>query len=106
MRNNIICLNITARSLLTTSLSAVFLLATITAAEAQQKVEAKLPCVGCSADGKTTPEMPDGHPNLQVFWNTPPKGTPTRQVDKGDDGSILFEFSINFDETIPGTMCL
>jgi hypothetical protein len=106
MRNNAICIKITPTSLLAGSLPVVLLLAAIATAQAQQKVEARLPCVGCSTDGKATPKMPDGHPNLNGFWNTPPKGVPTRQVDKGDDGSILFEFSINFDETIPGTLCL
>ena len=106
MRNDSIRPNRKAHSLLARLLPAAVFFALATGATAQQTVAAKMPCVGCSMDGKTAPKMPDGHPNLNGFWNTPPKGTPTRQLDKSDDGSILFEFSINFDETIPGTLCL
>lgn len=41
------------------------------------------PCIGCSVDGKTTPRMPDGHPDLNGFWDNPFPGV----VIKGQDGS-------------------
>src|SRR5579864_2618524 len=55
----------------------------------------KLPCVGCSVDGKTTPRMPDGHPNLSGFWGgtsggSDPGGNHVSQ--RGPDGSVLFDF--------------
>ncbi len=34
--------------------------------------DAKRSCIGCSADGKTTPRTPDGHPDLNGFWYYPP----------------------------------
>ena len=94
-------------SFMAVSFLAVMLLISITAAAQTQKgSDAKLPCVGCSADGKTTPRTADGHPNLNGFWNTPPRVDSARQVDKAPDGSILYEFAVNFDETIPEELCL
>lgn len=46
-------------------------------------------CVGCSVDGKTTPRMPDGHPDLNGFWN----GQGLHGLfEKSADGSVLFDF--------------
>lgn len=38
-------------------------------------------CIGCSKDGKTTPRMPDGHPDLSGFYDRPFVGTVTRRAD-------------------------
>src|SRR5580692_2409199 len=93
-------------SLVAASLPAVILLTSLTAAAQTKGSDAKLPCVGCAVDGKT-PRLPDEHPNLNGFWSTPPRtDNAGRQVDRSDDGSILFEFSINFDETIPDQLCI
>jgi hypothetical protein len=46
-------------------------------------------CVGCSVDGKTTPRMPDGHPDLNGFWNTP--GALANLSARAADGSVLFD---------------
>src|SRR5271170_2408777 len=44
------------------------------------------PCIGCSKDGKTTPRLPDGHPDLNGYWaNTQGEGT---TVIKRADGTI------------------
>lgn len=51
------------------------------------------PCVGCSADGKTTPRTPEGHPDLSGYW-----GGVTfagQQFERSSDGSILFDFAAN-----------
>lgn len=92
------------------SLAAAWLLAGILSvsatafAQAQKAADMKVPCIGCSVDGKM-PRMPDEHPNLSGYWNTPRRNNaPGRQ--RAEDGSILFEFSINFDETIPDNLCL
>jgi hypothetical protein len=88
--------------LLGASLMAVILVTSMTAAAQAQKpaVDAKPPCIGCSADGKTTPRMPDGHPNLNGYWNTPRSGPGGQFAQRSADGSILYEFGIDFDETI------
>jgi hypothetical protein len=49
-------------------------------------------CVGCSPDGKTTPRMPDGHPDLNGFWNGTVNGGIHSLTEKAADGSILFDF--------------
>jgi len=106
MRDNANRSRISSVLLMSASLLAMILLTSITAAAQTQKgSDAKLPCVGCAVDGKT-PRLPDEHPNLNGFWNTPPRADNPRQVDKAEDGSILFEFSINFDETIPDQLCI
>src|SRR5437868_6169913 len=56
---------------------------------------ARLPCTGCSTDGKTTPRTADGHPDLNGFWG----GLSGGAVQGGNhisarapDGSVLFDF--------------
>jgi hypothetical protein len=49
-------------------------------------------CVGCSVDGKTTPRLPDGHPDLNGFWNNM-NGVGNHIVERADDGSVLFDFA-------------
>lgn len=58
---------------------------------------AKPPCVGCSVDGKTTPRLPGGHPNLNGFWQNPPANS-TQVFERSSDGSILFDFGTDFNE--------
>jgi hypothetical protein len=58
-------------------------------------------CVGCSVDGKTTPRMPDGHPDLNGFWQNPLPANNTRQFERSADGSILFDFGTDFNERKP-----
>jgi hypothetical protein len=50
--------------------------------------DAKRSCIGCSADGKTTPRTPDGHPDLNGFWYYPPG---TNLSARSADGSVLFD---------------
>ena len=50
----------------------------------------KVPCVGCSVDGKTTPRMSDGHPDFNGFWGG---GGLANVVAKHPDGSVLFDFA-------------
>jgi len=92
-----------AASVLGTSLLAVLCLVFMTACaqtegESASAADAKGPCIGCSVDGKTTPMTADGHPNLSGFWNTPPRADNQRQLERSADGSLLFEFSADFDE--------
>jgi hypothetical protein len=49
------------------------------------------PCIGCSADGKTTPWLSDGHPDLNGFWNNQ-GGVGGNIASRGADGSVLFDF--------------
>src|SRR5580700_9415947 len=82
MRDKVNRSRIRVRSLMVASLSAAFLLASVTAsAQTQAGSDSKLPCVGCAVDGKT-PRFPDEHPNLNGFWNTPPRADNPRQVEK------------------------
>jgi hypothetical protein len=49
-------------------------------------------CIGCSIDGKTTPRMPDGRPDLDGFWDDRDGGG----IDLGArfaDGSVLFDLA-------------
>src|ERR1700689_1422887 len=54
-------------------------------------------CSGCSADGKTTPRTPDGHPDFSGFYNWGEDhyaGDPTSQsggdvLSRTPDGSIF-----------------
>ena len=50
----------------------------------------KPPCVGCSVDGTTTPRLPDGHPDLNGFWNTP-GALQNNLSTRAADGSVLFD---------------
>jgi len=53
---------------------------------------AKPACVGCSVDGKTTPRLSDGHPDLNGFWNNM-AGVGNNIVARADNGSVLFDFA-------------
>src|ERR1700675_1704788 len=61
------------------------------------------PCIGCSVDGKTTPRMPDGHPDLNGFWGgggggggAAAEGGRGSVFQKSADGSILFDIGTEF----------
>jgi hypothetical protein len=86
-------------SALSLSLLAFVIAGSVTAAQAQQRAAGtkNAPCVGCSPDGKTTPKTADGKVDFNGFWSTP-RDNPNRTFEKYDDGSILFEFSAEFDE--------
>jgi hypothetical protein len=49
-------------------------------------------CIGCSSDGKTTPQAPDGHPDLSGFWNDT-EGVGNNIAGRAADGSVLFDFA-------------
>jgi hypothetical protein len=83
------------------SLLALLLFAFLPAGAQKPVLSAKPPCVGCSIDGKTTPRLSDGHPNLNGFWNNPPRANSTEQFERSSDGSILFDFGTDFNETKP-----
>jgi hypothetical protein len=82
-----------------------------TAATRTDVSSAKPPCVGCSVDGKTTPRTPDGHPDLNGYWNgaAPNPNAPARGnagggagagrvMNRYPDGSIVFDFSTEYNE--------
>jgi hypothetical protein len=50
-------------------------------------------CDGCSVDGKSTPMTPDGHPDLNGFWNTPRASQ--EQFQRSADGSVLYDFDLH-----------
>jgi hypothetical protein len=54
----------------------------------------KVPCVGCSPDGKTTPRMADGHPDFNGFWGGGATGG-DHIAEAAADGSKLFDFGGN-----------
>jgi hypothetical protein len=62
----------------------------------------KVACLGCSVDGKTTPRLADGHPDLSGYWSGTPRapGAAARKsgevFERGSDGSILFDFSTEY----------
>src|SRR5580692_2333331 len=77
-------------------------------------------CPGCSVDGKATPRMPDGHPDLSGYWNgaaqdpgTPaPKRSPAGfgfvggVFQREPDGSIIYDPSTEYNsETGAGRIC-
>ncbi len=78
---------------------------------------AKPPCLGCSVDGKTTPRLPDGHPDLNGYWNgaapnpdAPARGNAGgargRVMQRYPDGSIVFDFSTEYNaENGIGRIC-
>src|SRR5437867_1480379 len=66
--------------------------------------DGKTPCIGCSVDGKTTPRTVDGHPDLNGYWNTPRGAEGGQFANRSTDGSILYEFSVDFDEVT--TACI
>jgi hypothetical protein len=49
-------------------------------------------CLGCSPDGKTTPRMADGHPDLNGHWGGG-GGDSLSIVTKAADGSVLYDFA-------------
>jgi hypothetical protein len=51
--------------------------------------DGKLTCIGCSIDGKTTPRMPDGHSDLNGFWDDQDEGIDL--FTRLEDGSFLFD---------------
>ena len=78
-------------SIVAVAILAVFGLASTPAAQ-NGTPGGKPTCIGCSADGKTTPRTPDGHPDLNGFWDDQDGG----DVDLGvrfADGSVLFDLA-------------
>ena len=57
---------------------------------AKPAAAAKAACIGCSVDGKTTPRMPDGHPDLNGFWDDRDGGG-VDLAERLEDGSVLFD---------------
>ncbi len=51
-----------------------------------------------AAANKPTPKTPDGHPDLNGFWNNPAGGNATEKFERSSDGSILFDFSTAFND--------
>jgi hypothetical protein len=86
-----------ALSVIGVSLLAFLTMSAPVPADAQARTVGKEPCIGCSADGKTTPKTADGKVDFSGFWNTP-AGNSARQFERHDDGSILYEFAADFDE--------
>jgi hypothetical protein len=84
------------------------------AQDAAGQSSAKKFCEGCSVDGKTTPRTADGHPDLNGFWAGPAavtaapygkqgnEGNDGRVFQRASDGSILFDFSTQFNQR---TLC-
>jgi hypothetical protein len=92
------CGKLAAALLVRAWLVAVLFIAVSPAGAQKEAAAAKAPCVGCSVDGKTTPRLPDGHPNLNGFWNNPPPANNTQQFERSSDGSILFDFGTDYNE--------
>ena len=80
------------------AIAAAFLIAAALLISRPAAAQSKAPavtCIGCSVDGKTTPRLPDGHPDLNGFWG----GLSGGAAPGGDhisarsvDGSVLFDF--------------
>jgi hypothetical protein len=70
------------------SLAALWLVWTPARAQNQTQTD-QSPCIGCSADGKTSPRTADGHPDLSGFWTS---GGGNHIIKRSDDGSVLFDF--------------
>jgi hypothetical protein len=52
-------------------------------------------CIGCSVDGKTTPRLSDGHPDLNGYWNNPAAANSQHVAVRAPDGTVLFDFAGN-----------
>jgi len=66
-------------------------------AVSQEKTKAEKAKSEKPTESKPTPRSADGHPDFNGFWN---QVAATQFAQRAADGSILYEFSINFDETI------
>src|ERR1700674_851066 len=51
-----------------------------------------------AAAEKPTPRTPDGHPDLNAFWNNTPAPNGALQFERSNDGSILFDFATTFND--------
>ncbi|HUI78068.1 MAG TPA: hypothetical protein VLY24_09130 [Bryobacteraceae bacterium] len=101
------------------SLLGITLLASCANAPRTEASNAKPGCIGCSADGKTTPRLPDGHPDLNGFWNGAARapGAPAKKSPAGfgfaggvferdSDGSIIYDPSTEYNsESGAGRIC-
>jgi len=85
-------LNSVAGLLRGASLLAVLLYAWMPAAS-QNRAPAADP-----AAEKPTPRTPDGHPDLNAFWNNTPAPNGALQFERASDGSILFDFATTFND--------
>jgi hypothetical protein len=79
----------------------------------------KAACIGCSVDGKTTPRLADGHPDLSGYWNGTPRrtGAPAKKsatgfgfvggvYERDSDGSIIYDPSTEYNaENGAGRIC-
>src|ERR1700689_2899131 len=81
-------------------LTGASLLTVLFPSPAAAQAAAKVQCIGCLVDGKTTPRLADGHPDLNGFWNDL-QIAGTRKFERGSDGSILFDFSTAFNDGKP-----
>jgi hypothetical protein len=91
MRNRLITYTV-----LTIAVIAALSFLTFSRAAAQNAPATGKPsCIGCSPDGKATPRLPDGHPDLNGFWGGLTAGTAqggNHISERGADGSVLFDF--------------
>jgi hypothetical protein len=81
----------------------------------------KSPCVGCSVDGKTTPRLADGHPDLNGYWSGAPRNPNSSAkatkspagfnfvggvFQRDADGSIIYDPSTEYNsESGAGRLC-
>src|ERR1700676_1228383 len=69
--------------------------ASVPAASQTETKKPKPACVGCSVDGKTTPRLADGHPDLNGYWGGGAAGNDQHLYSRGQDGSVVFDFGGN-----------